>query len=375
MRWQLASTFAVTAMSSGCYGPATRECANGFLCPAGFECAAEGHCGKAAPVAACLGEGISDYHQCDEPTGGTCRYGVCESCSIDRAGCPTDGFQAMAKPGDDNLFAVWVGRRDLAFAVGEAGVTWRYDGWEWKVFPSAALNSNSSKLAGIWGTDEANLYAVSDGDQILKWNGAGWTEVKATAMNLTGVAGTSATDVTVVGADSKVAELAGSDWVISTAYATQLLSLNAAFGIGEETYVAGAYGAVLRKQRGAAWTEVRAWNASALPLQAIWASSADDIVVAGDEETLMQGPNWTPIPLDGIPVGTTINLRGVWGNEREVFVVGDNGTVVHRRDNVWIQFQPNTLPPAVDLTGISGADGVVFVVGAAGTIWRYAPAP
>ena len=189
-----------------------------------------------------------------------------------------------------------------------------------------------------------------------------------------GVSGTSASDVTVVGEGSKVAELAGTDWLISPAISSNSIVLNAVVGIGDETYVAGAYGTVGKKQRGAAWTEVRAPNINDKNLNAIWASGINDIIVAGDLETLMQGPTWTLIPLTGITPGTT-NLRGVWGDAREVYVVGDNGTIVRRRDNDWQQLQPSMLPPVIDLTAVSGADGVVLAVGAAGTIWRNALEP
>ena len=39
MRWQLASTFAVTAMSAGCYEETIEPCrVTGVLCPAGLAC-------------------------------------------------------------------------------------------------------------------------------------------------------------------------------------------------------------------------------------------------------------------------------------------------------------------------------------------------
>ncbi len=367
MRWQLASTFALTAMSAACYESKTVDCGDGFLCPAGSDCAAPGHCGKVAQVAACIGEGIEDYNACANPADGTCRYGVCEQCSPDRAGCPTNGFVAVSKPADDDLYGVWVGRRDLAFAVGAGGATWRYDGWSWTVMTPAPV-TNGNELTAVWGVDEQNLYAVGD-TRLFKWNGASWGVVTDAGVELYALTGTSATDITAVGDQGTVVEHVGDSWIVSQPTAYSLYGLTTA---GTTTYAVGAFGIVLKRAQSEAWSVIRAASGSSLQLNAISARSDSDLVVVGDERTVLEGASFSRVdefdaallpPLD-------FPFRGIWGDANQLFVVGDRGIILQLLAGDWALIPPETLPTADHRRAIDGADGVVFVVGDNGAIWR-----
>ncbi len=63
-------------------------------------------------------------------------------------------------------------------------------------------------------------------------------------------------------------------------------------------------------------------------------------------------------------------LNAVWAaNLNDVFAVGDNGTVLHRRDNVWTAL---TIPTTEDLRGVGGVSATdLWVTGTNGAVFHY----
>lgn len=69
------------------------------------------------------------------------------------------------------------------------------DGWCWE---NPLPKGND--LAGVWGTDANNVWAVGAGGTILKWNGTAWApESSGTTNSLDGVWGADANNVWAVG--------------------------------------------------------------------------------------------------------------------------------------------------------------------------------
>jgi len=226
MRWQLASTFAVMAMSTGCYGPDTEDCMNGYLCPAGLACAAPGVCAEPALVQECSldgrpGEFKENFAACDHPgnDGGVCLSGVCEPCTSELAGCTFMSWTEMPSPLTTALEAVWASAATandpapLAFAGGTEGVLLEYDGLAWRrsiTFPGAAL-----PITGIWASSRDDVFVVQ-APHVWHWDGADWTDIAlvlpSTAATLIDISGTSSMNVLAAGDNGTFVRWNGSVW-------------------------------------------------------------------------------------------------------------------------------------------------------------------
>jgi hypothetical protein len=69
------------------------------------------------------------------------------------------------------------------------------------------------------------------------------------------------------------------------------------------------------------------------------------------------------------PVGSTVNLRGVWvSGAGIVWVVGDGGLVLRRSANTWAA---QTVPTTVSLNAVTGAGARVWAVGAQGVVLAF----
>lgn len=154
-------------------------------------------------------------------------------------------------------------------------------------------------------------------------------------------------------------------------------------------YAAGSRGRVLVYD-GEQWTVQETGTEE--QLTSVWGASPNDVWVAGYHGTVYHydGQAWTdqspPTSLfvttdGGVPTGDAAtdirrNLWGIWVAAQNaggpqpttsaVYVVGDRGTVLHNKNNVW-----SVVPSGVEekLTGVWGtAEDNVFIVGDFGTV-------
>jgi hypothetical protein len=100
----------------------------------------------------------------------------------------------------------------------------------------------------------------------------------------------------------------------------------------------------------------------------VWGTSASDVWAVGDSGliTHWNGSGWTT----GSPSSTTRNLRGVWGSGKsDVWAVGDSGTILHWNGSAWSS--PVAAGTTLDLWGVWGADASHAWAVGAGTIVRW----
>jgi len=112
---------------------------------------------------------------------------------------------------------------------------------------------------------------------------------------------------------------------------------------------------------------------------AVWGCGSSKPGVPGDGAPDGDGAAATDAPPDPCAPGTWCTetapgaptmLRAAWAaSTDEVFAVGDGGTILHRRDNLWTVMAS---PTSADLFGVWGASPTdVWAVGTAGTMLRY----
>ena len=154
------------------------------------------------------------------------------------------------------------------------------DGWEWQ-----RLLPQGNSLSGIWGTSSTDVFAVGDSGTILHYDGAAWSPMNSgTARGLDSVWGSSPSDVFAVGWSGTILHCDGAAWSLMSS------------GIAERLY-------------------------------GVWGSSSSDIFAVGRWGTILHcdGAAWSLMSS-----GIAERLYGVWGSSSSnVFAVGSDGTIMH----------------------------------------------
>ncbi|MBI2868234.1 MAG: hypothetical protein HYX96_00205 [Chloroflexi bacterium] len=102
-------------------------------------------------------------------------------------------------------------------------------------------------------------------------------------------------------------------------------------------------------------------------LNGVWGSSARDVFAVGDGGTILRydGTSWS-----AMTSGTSSPLTGIWGSGRNsIFAVGGSGTILRYDGSSWQGMASGTDAYLRDVWGTSARD--VFAVGSGGTILHY----
>jgi hypothetical protein len=116
-----------------------------------------------------------------------------------------DSMLPAGTPGDQ-LKAVWVAADDVAFAVGNAGTVFRWNGTQWSSLPFPDSNAFLSSVVAF---NAYTAYATANTPtglgRIYRYNGLGWQVVYEQAgVRLNDIAGTSPEDLWVVGNGGRI---------------------------------------------------------------------------------------------------------------------------------------------------------------------------
>jgi hypothetical protein len=137
---------------------------------------------------------------------------------------------------------MWGTSAKNVYAASNANTIIRYDGSSW----SSMTSGNTAILWAIWGTSATNVYAIGDGGTILHYDGTNWSPmVSGTTQSLSAIWGTSATSVYAVGTGGTILHYDGTTWSPMTSGTTADL-----YGIWGTTpttvFVVGAKGTILQ---------------------------------------------------------------------------------------------------------------------------------
>ena len=265
------------------------------------------------------------------------------------------------------------------FAMNEVGASAYYSTtYSWGAMQSGTtMNSGTtSNLTGVWGSSATDVFAVGVGGIILHYDGNpedSWSAMdnSITTSTLNGVWGSSATDVFAVGADGFILHYDGSDWDEIGSSAMEAHYFLGVWGSSStDVYVVGGFtGNEIFHYDGTNWVNVFHESNLEFPfLQAVWGTPGNDIFAVGNGGIIRHkdGPDW-----DTMNSETTDTLRDVWGSSASnVFAVGVNGTLLHYNGNpegTWSSdIESGTTKNLLGIWGSSASD--VFVVGNGGTI-------
>lgn len=230
----------------------------------------------------------------------------------------------MTTPTQATLTSVWATATGDGFIGGESGTMLRLTGGAWvpMAFPSV------STVSAVWGTNGANVYATTKAGEILRFNGSAWTLLTTATAPLWALYGASAADVFAAGENGAVWRLTGNVFTALPAPAIGTLGgiwLTSATNVFTDGANSSGDAGIASRYNGTEWTSLQPGTTSALT--ALWGPSEFDLYATGDNGTLLRfnGNSWT-----SMATGTTDLLWSVSGapNATAGFAVGINSTVV-----------------------------------------------
>jgi len=195
----------------------------------------------------------------------------------------------------------------------------------------------SSLSASVWNSGSSDvwfLFGGIDGAAVDRWNGNSWsTAYRVGPMaSLRALAGTSSTDVWAVGGKywkpwPLLAFWDGVKWT-DTAWGAISAVGHGAIGVSARSQVDVTillYGnQPVWQWDGMNWSELIGAPQGGL----IWEGAANDVWVAANNGFMS---HWDGTKWSASITANTNNLASFWGNARELWVVGDNGTVLRRK--------------------------------------------
>jgi hypothetical protein len=240
-----------------------------------------------------------------------------------------DSWRPGYRRADLQLNAVWGGARRVfaagqSFAQGATLVYFDETKWVETVVPGVPV------LTGLWGTSDSDVFAVGS-DAILHYDGTTWSRMTVptiAGLRLTGVSGNSSHNVYAVGWSGDLVNVT-----------RQVLHFD-----------------------GVSWTSVYQAPGNGT-LQAVWTGADGQVVAVGGGDALhYNGSSWSTKPLPS----TTYSLAGVWGaSASDVYAVG-SGVIYHYDGTRWADTGVPRLTNFSAVWGSSAAD--VYAVGEGGTI-------
>jgi hypothetical protein len=385
MRWHPVMTLAALAAVAGCPRPGSSQCANGYVCPAEFDCAApEAVAQGTEPCIANQDEeicaGMAEQDTCasqDFAGPGVClsRPGlsslVCSPCSPNFEGCSFAGWLPMTSTSSIDLHAIWAANVGDASVVGDQGDLITYDAIAWtRSNDLASLTSNN--LTSIWESAPNDQYVVG-ANKVFHFDGSKWTEVTSSVDLLNSVFGVSPTDVFVVGQNATILSYDGVEWSTMTS-PVGAVALRGVWGRAPNDVFAVGSGGVVLHYDGQAWTVVP--NSSTSELDAIWGSS-DHVYAVGKAGGTVSNQTFTIVywdaslnmftPMPQPSSVSAVDLYAVWGRgPDDIFASGSSGTILHYDGAAWT----GVTTMSGRLYGLGGSSRDTYAVGEGGTILR-----
>lgn len=277
---------------------------------------------------------------------------------------PTHGFNDIYVAGTDN-----------AFAVGNFGLIYHYNGSTWSTMPSTV----SSNINAVWGRSASDVFAVGDNGTILHYNGSAWQKMTSpTAKNLHSVWGfaTPGYPVYAGGRGGDILKYAGGSWsFMETPLSDGVWNYTIIYGIwgysADNLYAVGyktgdkTEDIYLKCSDGTNWQQFTGPTASDIPASlfptAIWGSTGGLMYIGGREgiySLASGGTGWTQV------VSGT-GIADIWGTSASnIWAVGD--TTYHFNGSTWA---PGRYGGLNAVWGSSATN--VLAAGDSGTILRY----
>ena len=195
-------------------------------------------------------------------------------------------------------------------------------------------------LSGLWGTSASDIWAVGDFGTAMHYDGKTWSLVNAnTTKHLNGVYASAAGAAVVVGDTGLITRWNGTAFV--TEPSSVVANLNSVWGTATNNLFAVGDGGAILRNTGNGWTPMTSGTTS--NLYRVQGSAPDNVWAVGQSGTVRSyggvGAIWNTV---AAPFATTAPLADVWtSGPNDVWAVGGTtggDCAVYRRDGVmWKQ--------------------------------------
>ncbi len=262
-----------------------------------------------------------------------------------------------------DLLDVWTTAANSAWAVGEFGFIYRWNGTSW----TRQTAPTTATLVSVWAASATDAFAGGDNGVMLRYNGTAWsTMTLPTTAPILSIWGTSSSNVYAATAVGEVLRFNGTAWSIVT---TSQNALWAVFGAGAtEVYASGESGTVLRFN-GTTWSPFASPGTGTLA--GIWMTGPTNVLVVGADASGANGVSYryNGTAWQAMPVGTNRLLTSIWGPSlADVYVTGDLGTLLRFDGTTWQSVNSGATDLLWSLSGSPDGVGGAFAVGYNGTL-------
>jgi uncharacterized protein YjdB len=262
-----------------------------------------------------------------------------------------------------DLLDVWTTSATNAFAVGEFGFIYRWNGTAW----ARQTTPTTATLNTVWAASATDAFAGGDNGTMLRFNGTGWTPMTLpTSSSVYALWGSSASNVFAATVEGEVLRFNGTSWSTST---TTTSGLWAVYGISPtDVLVSGENGLFLRFN-GTTWTTVTPPTSGTLA--GLWMTGLTNVYTVGANGSGTGGIaySYNGTTFSPLQVGSSRILTSVWGPSiQELYATGDVGTLLRFNGTTWSAINTGTSDLLWSVSGAPDASGGAFAVGYNSTV-------
>ena len=262
-----------------------------------------------------------------------------------------------------DLLDVWTATSTSAYAVGEFGSVYRWNGSTWtrQNVPTTAT------LEAVWAPSANDAFVGGDDGTMLRFNGTSWSLMTLpTTGSIYNLWGTSASDVWAVTSNGEVLRFNGTAWSLVTTTSQPLWSI---FGVSSSQIVVAGEEGLVQRFNGTTWTTLPSPGVGTQ--SGVWMTSASDIYAVGANGagTLGTAFNFNGSAWSSLAVGSTRVLTNIWGPSLfDLYATGDQGTLLRYNGNTWTAVSTGTTDLLWSISAAPSAVGGAFAVGYNSTV-------
>ncbi|MBY0490990.1 MAG: Ig-like domain-containing protein [Gemmatimonadaceae bacterium] len=262
-----------------------------------------------------------------------------------------------------DLLDVWTSTPTSAYAVGEFGTVYRWNGTAW----TRQNVPTTVTLEAVWSPNANEAFAGGDNGTILRFNGTAWTLMTVpTTASIYNLWGTSNSDVWAVTSAGEVLRYNGVTWQLAANAPQPLWTI---FGVSPTQVIVAGENGLVQRFNGTSWTTL---TAPATGTQAgVWMTSASDIYAVGANGAGTVGTafNYNGTAWSSLQVGSTRILTSIWGPSLfDLYATGDQGTLLRYNGNTWTAVNTGTTDLLWSISSAPSAVGGAFAVGYNSTV-------
>lgn len=257
-----------------------------------------------------------------------------------------------------DLLDVWTTAANNAWAVGEFGSIYRWDGTTW----TRQTSPTTATLDAVWAPSATEAYAGGENGTMLRWNGSTWTTMTFPSTGTVyALWGTSGTNIFATTSTGEVLRYNGTVWTVTT---TMGSALWAVYGFSaNDVFVSGENGLAAR-YNGTVWTTLPAPSGGTLA--GLYTTGATGLYTVGanSQGTAGVAYAWNGSAWSSLGVNSNRILTSIWGPSLlDLYVTGDVGTVLHYDGTRWQTMTTGTTDLLWSVSGAPNATGGAFAVG------------